>query len=158
MAGNGTSFASPIVAGMTACLWQAHPNRTNMEIINAIIKSAHLNKRPNDSLGYGLPKFALADLLLSEPKNPEKAEVFAITANPISANSNLYVYAANTDIMNMEVYDIGGRKIAQSKHNLSRETNNQIPISFLRRNAVGTYFLKINIDGQEFVERVIVAE
>ena len=110
LAGNGTSFSSPVLAGMTACLWQAHPNRTNMEIINAIILSSHLHENPNDSLGYGLPNFALVDLLLTEPKDQSISEIIAVVPNPISSNSHLYVYAANTNVMSMEVYDIKGNK------------------------------------------------
>jgi subtilisin family serine protease len=35
-AGNGTSFACPLMAGAVACLIQAHPTKTNMQLINAI--------------------------------------------------------------------------------------------------------------------------
>jgi subtilisin family serine protease len=158
LTGNGTSFSSPIIAGMTACLWQAHPNRTNMEIINAIILSAHLHENPNDSLGNGLPNFALADLLLTEPKNQVKSDVIAIAPNPITANSHLYVYAANSDAMNMEVYDLKGNRISKLNYTLIPQSNNQINLSFLRKNTVGVYFLKIRIEGQEFVEKMILID
>ena len=158
LAGNGTSFSSPVIAGMTACLWQAHPNRTNMEIINAIILSSYLYENPNDSLGYGLPNFALADLLLTEPKSQSISEIIAVVPNPISSNSHLYVYAANTNAMSMEVYDIKGNRINKFNFSLTPQTNNQINLSFLRKNAVGTYLLKIRIAGQEFVEKVVVIE
>ena len=158
LAGNGTSFSSPVIAGMTACLWQAHPNRTNMEIINAIILSSHLHENPNDSLGYGLPNFALVDLLLTEPKDQSISEIIAVVPNPISSNSHLYVYAANTNTMSMEVYDIKGNRINKCNFFLTPQSNNQINLSFLRKNAVGAYLLKIKIAGQEFVEKVIVAE
>lgn len=39
--GNGTSFSSPITAGAVACLWQANPTKTNMEILYAIQESAN---------------------------------------------------------------------------------------------------------------------
>jgi len=158
LAGNGTSFSSPVIAGMTACLWQAHPNRTNMEIINAIILSSHLHQNPNDSLGYGLPNFALADLLLTEPKDQSISEIIAVVPNPISSNSHLYVYVANTNEMSMEVYDMKGNRINQFNFYLTPQSNNQINLSFLRRNTVGVYFLKIRIARQEFVEKVIVIE
>jgi subtilisin family serine protease len=158
LTGNGTSFSSPIIAGMTACLWQAHPNRTNMEIINAIILSAHLHENPNDSLGNGLPNFALADLLLTEPKNQTQSDVFAIVPNPITANSHIYVYAANTNAMRMEVYNIKGNRISKFNFSLTAQTNNQINLSFLRKNAVGVYLLKIRLGGQEFVEKVILVD
>ena len=158
LAGNGTSFSSPVIAGMTACLWQAHPNRTNMEIINAIILSSHLHENPNDSLGYGLPNFALADLLLTAPRNQSISEIIAIVPNPISSNSHLYVYVANTNVMSMETYDIKGNRINKFNFSLMPQSNNQINLSFLRKNAVGTYLLKIRISGQEFVEKVVVIE
>ena len=60
----GTSFSSPLVAGAIACLWQAVPNRTNAEIIEAIKLSADRAARPNNELGYGIPDFGAAlDLL-----------------------------------------------------------------------------------------------
>ena len=158
LSGNGTSFSSPIIAGLSACLWQEHPNSTNMEIIDAIIKSAHLYNSPNDSLGYGLPNFVLADLLLIEPEDPEDPAVFAIVPNPISRVCYLYVYSADSDVMNMEVYDIRGRKVDVFQHNLSPKENNQISLTSLSKNKAGTYLLRIKIGKQEFLEKVIIAE
>ena len=60
----GTSFSGPIIAGAVACLWQAHPECTNMEIIDAVIKSADKYQKPDDEYGYGLPDFNKADLYL----------------------------------------------------------------------------------------------
>lgn len=66
VSGNGTSYSNPIIAGITACLWQAHPDKSNIEIIEAIKKSASLYFNPNDSMGYGIPNFEIADLMLSD--------------------------------------------------------------------------------------------
>jgi len=63
---NGTSFSSPILAGMATCLWQAVPGATNMEVFNAIQMSADHYSDPNDSLGYGIPNFGVALELLQE--------------------------------------------------------------------------------------------
>ncbi|MFN5370617.1 MAG: S8 family peptidase, partial [Bacteroidia bacterium] len=52
---NGTSFSSPILAGAAACLWQAFPDATNMEIYNAIEQSAHQYENPDNLIGYGIP-------------------------------------------------------------------------------------------------------
>ena len=158
LTGNGTSFSSPLIAGMTACLWQAHPNRTNMEIIDAIIKSSSLQDSPNDSLGYGLPNYALADLLLTEPENQLKADVFAVVTNPITENSNLYVYAANENVMTIDIFDINGDRISKSSYDLIPKNNNKINLSFLRNYATGIYFLIIQIAGERFIEKVMVAD
>ena len=37
---NGTSFSSPVMTGVIACFWQAFPNKTNMEIMDIVRKSA----------------------------------------------------------------------------------------------------------------------
>lgn len=71
---NGTSFAAPIVAGMAACLMQAHPDRSNMEIIQAIRLSADQAGLPDDTYGYGIPDARQADSLLSQP-----GDIFSLT-------------------------------------------------------------------------------
>lgn len=57
---NGTSFSSPVIAGMSASLWQAVPQATATEVFTAIEQSAHLYQIPNDSMGYGIPDFQFA--------------------------------------------------------------------------------------------------
>lgn len=53
--GNGTSFATPEIAGMCACLRQALPHRSAAEIREAIMQSGHLYGSPDDQRGYGIP-------------------------------------------------------------------------------------------------------
>ena len=53
--GNGTSFATPEIAGMCACLRQAVPNHSAAAIREAIIQAAHLYTTPDDQRGYGIP-------------------------------------------------------------------------------------------------------
>jgi serine protease AprX len=65
--GSGTSFSSPVTAGMVTCLWQAHPNRRNTQILEAIQQSGSLANNPNYQLGYGIPNYMTAHNLLSLP-------------------------------------------------------------------------------------------
>lgn len=58
--GSGTSFASPILAGMVAGFWQAHPQLTAQQVIEALKKSASQYTSPDDRLGYGIPNFLRA--------------------------------------------------------------------------------------------------
>ncbi len=53
--GNGTSFATPNMAGLTTCLWQAFPEFNNMAILDAMQKSATKYTTPDDRVGYGIP-------------------------------------------------------------------------------------------------------
>jgi hypothetical protein len=53
--GNGTSFACPIMAGISTCLWQAFPEVKNFELMNGIRRSADRFDTPDDRTGYGIP-------------------------------------------------------------------------------------------------------
>lgn len=55
IAGNGTSFACPLLAGMAACLWSALPAESAMQIRERIIRSADRYHNPDAHYGYGIP-------------------------------------------------------------------------------------------------------
>lgn len=57
---SGTSFSTPILSGMIACLWQAFPTLTNEEIKQAIIESANRYTAPILPFGYGAPDMSIA--------------------------------------------------------------------------------------------------
>ena len=73
---NGTSFASPETAGMVACLWQALPNLTSMELRQLIMESASLYPLHEDQRGYGIPDawFAYSGQRLSLDELKKAAE------------------------------------------------------------------------------------
>ena len=54
---NGTSFATPILAGMGVCLWQSLPWLNNREVISLMNRSSNRYKHPNKEFGYGIPDF-----------------------------------------------------------------------------------------------------
>lgn len=67
-AGNGTSYSNPNAAGLITCLWQAFPEFTNMEIIDAVKRSSDKYMMPDVRYGYGLPNFRVAYDLLSKER------------------------------------------------------------------------------------------
>ena len=52
---NGTSFASPTMCGMVACLWQALPHLTAKQIIELVRRSGDRADCPDNVYGYGVP-------------------------------------------------------------------------------------------------------
>lgn len=115
--GNGTSFSSPILAGMAATLWQAFPTATNMDVFNAIEQSASLYSNPNDSMGYGIPDFwkafvNLSNQIYSQPNEhsvlvfPQPSEgQFEIRVEGNFPNTSNYHY----------LYDSSGRSVKYDK-------------------------------------------
>lgn len=117
---NGTSFSSPIIAGMAASLWQAVPTATAQELFDAIEQSAHLYQNPNDSLGYGIPDFQMALEQLQTITSTD--ELFAsrsdigIYPNPWQAGNllNLTFPKELGDQLILEIYDITGKRVMEN--------------------------------------------
>jgi len=55
LSASGTSFSSPVIAGLAACLWQSDTSLTNKELKKIIEQSSHLYPYGNNYLGYGVP-------------------------------------------------------------------------------------------------------
>jgi subtilisin family serine protease len=53
----GTSFSTPVVCGLVACLWQGLRNKTALEIIELVRQSANQYTEPTNIFGYGIPDF-----------------------------------------------------------------------------------------------------
>lgn len=52
---SGTSFSSPIMCGMVACLWQAYPILTNYELLDVLRESSDRFDDPSTIYGFGIP-------------------------------------------------------------------------------------------------------
>ncbi len=77
---NGTSYATPIMAGAVACLWQALPELSNIRIIQRILHTASLSDSPNNSIGYGIPDMWSAYL-------GEKTSIQETTNDPVATTT-----------------------------------------------------------------------
>ncbi len=72
---DGTSFSSPMLSGMVACLWQAFPEKSNYEIMEAVRQAGDRNMvmngnvyaapDTNDGYGYGIADFLRAYNILT---------------------------------------------------------------------------------------------
>ena len=111
--GNGTSFSSPVIAGLSACLLQAFPNVSQQTIRDAIVRSSSLYESPNDALGHGIPDFIVARelLLTNEPAFGD----FQMSAFPNPCNDRLTVTLADAKncAVAFTVYDAAGRYCAE---------------------------------------------
>ena len=79
--GNGTSFATPNLAGMTTCLWQAFPEFNNMIIRDAMIRSGSTYTAPGTRIGYGIADMEKAFIILLRRSYTQQATVANCTAS-----------------------------------------------------------------------------
>lgn len=82
----GTSFASPLVAGFAACAWQSNRALTNMQLFNEIEESGNLYPYFDYAHGFGIPQaghFLNKDQTLPLPsfKVVESGDSIAVVVN-----------------------------------------------------------------------------
>ncbi len=93
--GNGTSFSNPNMAGLVTCLWQAFPEFTNLEILDAIRKSTDHYNTPDIRTGYGIPNMRLAynsletERYIRTAKGILKNDFIKLYPNPIQNNATI---------------------------------------------------------------------
>ena len=101
----GTSFAAPVIAGLSACLWQALPALSASQIMKIIRESGHQYNAPDSAQGYGIPDFYRA-YLLYHTASPKIKEVLAYP-NPCKSICNIIDNQGN--FVKLDLYDISGR-------------------------------------------------
>lgn len=91
--GNGTSYSAPLIAGLATILWQAFPNATAQQIIQALKKSGHLATSPDNFLGYGVPNAALAEEIIRNGivlgTEPDPMDDVILSPNPVEKDLTL---------------------------------------------------------------------
>lgn len=149
--GNGTSFSSPVLAGMAACLWQMKPNFTNMQIKQAIMQSGSTAANPSNTFGYGIPDFvAAANWLTSIDTGQHEARLVSIYPNPFVNDVQMRLFEMRP--LSVLLTDVFGRKIAGMT---MTDINKGVLIEVLKGLASGTYFLRaIGPDGQQQIKLV----
>ncbi len=83
---SGTSFASPLVTTLAIGLWEANPDKTNMEIIEAIERSGNLFLSPDSQRGYGIPNFQVANAQLVLGTEEDDLQDVQVFPNPVTSN------------------------------------------------------------------------
>jgi serine protease AprX len=150
---NGTSLASPLISGMVACLWQANPEATNSQIIDAIRQSSSRFYRPDSVYGYGIPDFRSADRLLKIMLNKNSTLPFNLYTYPNPAKNYLKIDIYKQDFTKpydllLTVYDLLGRVQYQEKaHIVTAFTFYNF--SLLSLNS-GIYYIVLNIQGRSY--------
>ena len=131
---NGTSFSSPVMAGMVASFWSAVPSLTNVQVKQFIIESADLFANPTNQKGYGIPDFQLA---LTNALN----SMNFTTENPV-----LYPNPANEQVTLISEIKNGTMLIFNSLGQLVKEENitNSIQQFNLNSFTPGIYYYQIS--------------
>ncbi len=114
---SGTSFSSPVLAGMGACLLHANPYASVKLLKLAIEQSSHQYNKPDSLLGFGIPDFEKADkyLKVNSASYLNWKSSWAISPNPFT--DFLFIRNLNNSINEIcivSIYNLQGICLWQS--------------------------------------------
>lgn len=150
---SGTSFSSPLIAGMVASLKQQFPQYSAMKIRELLIKSASKYETPDNKIGYGIPSYKrfveLAQNVLAIENYSEETVVFP---NPINDEQAIRIKINGMEISDnqqIEVFDLKGRSIFEKTISMNEFRTN------LPKLGTGTYNIKIQIADKIYTKKFI---
>ena len=158
MRASGTSFSSPVIAGMSACLWEAHPRATNMQIIEALKKTASLSDNPNSLMGWGIPDFVKADAYLTGIlgiSHPEADEnILTVYPNPFRDGFSVKVPQNISGKLRLTLFSLDGKKLFEREFSA---TGSRLSLhnAFLSQLKPGIYLLRLSNAKKGYYGKVV---
>ncbi len=148
---NGTSFSSPILAGMVTSFWQAFPELSNMEIIHSLEQKGDNINNPDTVYGYGIPDFfaSYKELRPSVTELNTGQEYYYQIINSASKPDILMKNMKATDIK-ISLQDTKGRVLWQSTQKVTNKEDKRLwytSVPEWDELSPGVYFLYIRMDG-----------
>jgi hypothetical protein len=156
---NGTSFSSPLIAGLAAGFWQAFPDLSSQEVIQYLKMSASQSTSPDTLTGFGVPSFvrAYSKVKINEGKIDNKFIVFPNPIDTVSGYRYIYIY---NDIFSsgaeatFAIYDLKGLLVRELTLLLPEDPNPiELDISGLQP---GSYILNCAVGSALQKSKLIV--
>jgi len=155
--GNGTSFSSPFIAGFATCLWQAMPEKSNIEIKKIIEASSNKYNNPDSLTGYGIPNFKIAleqnsGFNYTEFENNEIENMYP---NPVIDQLNIVFQSKFDQQIKLIFIAAGGATVVQETA-IVLKGRNFIQVSDLGRLSAGVYSLRIEDATGDLIQKKVV--
>lgn len=156
----GTSFSSPIMSGMVACLWQAFPDKSNFEIMDAVRRSSNQYNAPDSLYGYGIPDMLKAYNLLLQPDREDLQvhfDSFVAENNLLTIEMAMPSFNGNPCPIEFQLIKRGNNKTWSQKvvlQNAQQWCTIKIP-SLSKKDKYGIYDLEIRVAGHEPLHYVV---
>jgi len=112
---SGTSLATPLAAGAAALVLQAHPNTSNIKLMNVLRSTATNAASPNRTYGWGVidalaAKNAFVTAVTGAPGLPDASLV--AYPNPFNPTTTIHYDVADAGRVTIVAYDAAGHRVA----------------------------------------------
>lgn len=155
---NGTSFSSPLVAGVVCQMLQVNPWLRPMEIRSVLRETASQAHAPDDSLGWGIIDAAAAIELaesLAIDRMPHGVDLAMATfPNPATDRLVVHITVGAFGAAKLTLFDALGRQVLASEQAVT-PGQNSIDLS-VRDLAAGLYLLAARFHGEQISKKLIV--
>lgn len=150
--GDGTSFATPVLAGAVACLRQARPYASVQEMCDAIRACGDRADNPDNKYGYGIPDFSQAlEVLHVEEVTAQKHELINVYPNP--SQGEVHVALREGAKADITVFDFMGHQLYTYSFNGLNHTTLE---KYLNTLGSGIYFINAVSDlGNQTLKLVV---
>jgi len=155
--GSGTSYSSPVMCGLAACLWQTNRTLPPMKIIEAIQLSASRASNPDSLYGYGIPDLGKA-LFLLQGINPiplDDESLLRIYPNPFTDHLVISFYSHDNQEITIELLTMAGKKMFFHKRNVGFTSINNLDINSFSSLPAGMYVVRIVTKTGHYEQTVI---
>ncbi|MCX6144526.1 MAG: S8 family peptidase [Ignavibacteriales bacterium] len=171
---NGTSFSTPLTAGVAALVLSAHPTWTPMQVRQRLIQTAKglfdnaagMTARPNNFFGWGMVDALNAVQGTSSGGNngngviPTEFVLHNNYPNPFNGSTAIVVDAPTEQKMELAIYNLLGQKVRTIYEGKSTpgsstfywrdgvdDANNHV--------ATGIYICRLNVAGGVFSQKIV---
>jgi subtilisin family serine protease len=119
---SGTSFSTPLTAGLVALLLESHPGWGPFEVREALRETALNHATPNNDIGWGLVQGLAANAwvpsttAVAPGSGLANGLALAVGPNPVRPGIESvirFAASAGSEASSIEVFDIGGRRRAR---------------------------------------------
>lgn len=138
--GSGTSFSCPVLSGFSACIMQALPAATNMEIITAFHEEGDRTNQPDSLYGYGIPDMVMVIKNLQEKLVYIPEEISVASPNPFFRDLEI-IFRDPPERLKVEIISSSGRIVFSKEY--KEYITRRLVITELQNADQGLYFVRV---------------
>jgi subtilisin family serine protease len=154
----GTSYSSPLIAGLAACLLQARPRSTGWDLYRALTGSADRYRNPDNRYGNGQPFGPLALLYLPPNEGIDTLPGLRVYVTPEADRLFIWGDSGFARQPKLELVSLQGQVVATNQPGQIHDP--RLPLVWLLDNrlAKGVYQLRAYAGGQVYRTRFAVVQ